>query len=148
MSDHYEVVLSVFLAEETPVEVLDTIRWHMGLLKDRPEHMGPPEDPDFEWRYLDPDPDHPRLPGGEVARLQRQSVGSTADGVELHPWGLFYRGFFLDDDLNVPYEILDLVAPHIVTWGGVEFGGFIRDVSFDDDHKRIFVDGDGGYEVV
>jgi hypothetical protein len=36
MSDHYEVVFSCFLREETPAEVLDAVRWHLGMPRSWP----------------------------------------------------------------------------------------------------------------
>ncbi|MEU2614728.1 hypothetical protein ABZ570_24560 [Micromonospora sp. NPDC007271] len=67
MSLHYEVVLTCFLADETPPEVLDALRWHLGLRDERPATLDPGEHP---YPLLEPDPGS-YLPGGDVASLRR-----------------------------------------------------------------------------
>lgn len=87
MSDHYEIVISCFLEDDTPEEVLDTLRWHLGLIEQRPAPLNEDTAP---YRLLAPDPDSRRLPGGEIARLQRQTRGFTAAS-DPYAWGMYAR---------------------------------------------------------
>jgi hypothetical protein len=138
MSDHYEIVISCFLDDNTPEDVLDTLRWHLGLIEQRPAQLDEDAAP---YPFLNPDHDSPRLPGGEIARLQRQTRGFTAAG-DLHAWGIYARTYYLDDDLGEVFTVLDLLAPHVSNQG---YGGHIRDVNCDD-LSVITFDGDA-YEV-
>ncbi|KIQ65719.1 hypothetical protein TR51_18255 [Kitasatospora griseola] len=118
MSLHFEVVITCFLRDDTPDTVLNAVRWHLGLIADRPagldadEHMCP---------MLLPDPDS-RLPGGDVASLRRQSRDRAA-GAEFG-WGLLSRNYWLDDEMGELATILDLLAPHVEEPG---YGGFFRE---------------------
>ncbi|MFD8750305.1 hypothetical protein ACFV0O_04890 [Kitasatospora sp. NPDC059577] len=82
MSDHYEVGLGCFLREDTPEAVLDVLRWHLGLLDQRPAGL---DEQEHAHPMLAPDPDS-RLPGGDCASLRLQSPGFTAEG-PLRVWG-------------------------------------------------------------
>ncbi|MFF2629479.1 hypothetical protein ACFVUN_27415 [Kitasatospora griseola] len=118
MSLHFEVVIACFLRDDMPDTVLNAVRWHLGLIADRPagldadEHMCP---------MLRPDPDS-RLPGGDVASLRRQSRDRAA-GNEFS-WGLLSRNYWLDDEMGELAAILDLLAPHVEEPG---YGGFFRE---------------------
>ncbi|WP_042369598.1 hypothetical protein [Streptacidiphilus neutrinimicus] len=138
MSLHFEVVFTCFLRDDTPNEVLDALRWHLGLLPDRPAGIDPDE---HTYPVLVPDPDG-RLPGGDVASLQRQSRGFAA-GRELHAWGLFSRNLWLDDEMGELVTILDLVAPHVDEPG---YGGFFREEY--DAEPTVFTFNNGTYGPV
>ncbi|MEW2329773.1 hypothetical protein AB0880_18405 [Micromonospora chersina] len=135
MSLHYEVVFSCFLDDETPPEVLDALRWHLGMRDQLPATLNADEHP---YPLLSPDPDS-YLPGGDVASLRRQRVGFTAAG-DVYQWGLHSRNYWLDDDLGELVTILDLIAPHVVEDG---YGGHFREV-YDTD-LTVFEFRDGSY---
>ncbi|SCL48220.1 hypothetical protein [Micromonospora chersina] len=135
MSLHYEVVFSCFLDDETPPDVLDVLRWHLGMRDERPATLDAEDHP---YRLLAPDPDS-YLPGGDVASLRRQRVGFTATG-ERFQWGLHSRNYWLDDDLGELVSILDLIAPHVVEDG---YGGHLRE-EYDTD-LVVFEFRDGSY---
>lgn len=137
MSLHYEVVFSCFLDDETPPDILDALRWHLGLRDEPPATLGL-DAKDDPYRLLSPDPDS-YLPGGDVASLRRQRVGFTAAG-DVFQWGLHSRNHWLDDDLGELVTILDLVAPHVVEDG---YGGHFREV-YDTD-LTVFEFRDGSY---
>jgi hypothetical protein len=82
MSDHYEVVFACFLRDDTPDDVLDALRWHLGLLADRPASLDPDE---HDEQRLLPDPDT-RLPGREFVELRRQERGYLG-GETIYEWG-------------------------------------------------------------
>ncbi|GAA1096722.1 hypothetical protein [Nocardiopsis composta] len=107
MSLHYEVVVACFLREDTPPEVLDAVRWHIGLAEERPDGLDPGEHPVPAF-LLDPES---RLPGGDVAELRRQYRWTAPDGADVYAWGLHARGRWLDDDLGNLAVLLDLLAP-------------------------------------
>ena len=119
MSLHFEVVFTCFLRDDTPETVLEALRWHLGLVAERPAGL---DADDHTSPVLTPDPDG-RLPGGDVASLQRQSRGFTA-GHELFAWGLLSRNYWLDDEMGELVTILDLLAPHIEEPG---YGGYFRE---------------------
>ncbi|MGW1186061.1 hypothetical protein ACWD7Y_14995 [Streptomyces drozdowiczii] len=110
MSLHYEVVFTCFLRDDTPIAVLDALRWHLGLTEQPPQGYGEEE---YAYPLLAPDP-HSRLPGGDFASLRRQGEG----------WGLYSRNYWLDDDMGELVTVLDLLAPHIARPG---FGGHFRE---------------------
>ncbi|MBV2365874.1 hypothetical protein [Streptomonospora nanhaiensis] len=152
MSDHYEVVFSCFLRDDTPRSVLAELRWHLGVDDEPPETVDLDRCP---APLLDPDPDSP-LPGGDVGHLRRQSRTDShgpdadpglrerlLDGGERHAWGLYSRSHWLDDDLGRVCDVLELVAPHLDHSG---YGGHYRDVYGSEVTVFVF-DGDGGYEV-
>jgi hypothetical protein len=125
VSDHYEVVLTCFLRDDTPPPVLAALRWYLELTDERPPGLDAAEHP---YPLLAPDPDS-RLPGGESASLHRQSCGFAPDGAELHSWGLFSRTYWLDDDLGDLITVLDLIAPHVEAPHIEEpgYGGYVRE---------------------
>ncbi|MCG8921546.1 hypothetical protein [Lentzea sp. CC55] len=119
MSFHYEVVFSLFLRENTPAEVLDELRYHLGLA---PE---PPRNPvlDYDFPVLRPNPDS-YLPGGEHAALREQLRGFNDEG-DLHAWGLHARLFWLDDQwAEVWWQVVQWLAPHVEDNG---YAGFVRE---------------------
>lgn len=120
MSVYYEVVFACFLRDETPEESLDALRWHLGQLADRPASLMPEDDPD---RLLCPNPAS-RLPGGDIASLSRQ-LRRTADGQEVHAWGLFSRTLCPDENLSELATIMALLAANVADDG---YGGYYRDV--------------------
>jgi hypothetical protein len=126
MSYHYEVVFGCFLREDTPETVLDTLRWHMGLLKDRPGFL---ERDEYYEQPLAPDPDSP-LAGGDVAELRLQDRG----------WGLLSRSYWLDDDIGWVLDLVELIAPYAATRG---YGGFFREVG--EVVPTAFAFADGGF---
>jgi hypothetical protein len=137
MSDHYEVVFSCFLRDDTPARVLAALRWHMGM-----DDEGPDD--------LDPD-DHPyplllsgqgRLPGGDIVSLRRTVQEFTASG-KRHEWELFVRIYWVDDLTLYLDALLELIAPHVARAG---YGGYIRD-EFDTEVKT-FKFHDGTYDPV
>jgi hypothetical protein len=120
MSVQYEVVLACFLRDETPAETLDALRWHLGLLADRPEGASAANHAD---RLLCPDPAS-SLPGGDVASLQRQ-LQSRADGGQAQAWGLYSRTVWPDDAMPGLATVLELVVGNVAEGG---YGGYYRDV--------------------
>jgi hypothetical protein len=120
MSDHYEVVFSCFLRDDTPESVLAALRWHLGMDAEPPENLSQEEHPD---PLLTPDQNNSRLPGGDIASLRRTVQGFTASG-QRHEWELFSRKYWVDDSMLYLDSILDLVAPHIARPG---YGGYFRD---------------------
>lgn len=119
VSLHFEVVFTCFLRDDTPDTVLAALRWHLGLIPERPAEL---DAEDHTYPLLSPDPDG-HLPGGDVASLQRQSRGFAA-GRELHAWGLLSRNYWLDDEMGDLAIILDLLAPHVEEPG---YGGYFRE---------------------
>jgi hypothetical protein len=138
VSDHYEIVVSCYLDDGTPEHVLEALRWHLGLVEQRPELLDEESSPYPLWV---PDPDS-SLPGGEVARLQRQKRGFTSAG-EIYGWGLYARTFCLDDALGEALAILELVAPHVSDGG---YGGHMRE-EFDMEEVSVFVFKNGSYDI-
>jgi hypothetical protein len=136
MSLRYEVVFSCFLVDDTPAEVLDELRWHLGL----PDGPLTTRDGEDACPLLRPDPDS-YLPGGEVAFLRRQMRG-TRRGHDIHAWGLFTRNGWHDDAIGEMAIILDLIAPNVVEDG---YGGYFREEY--DAEPRAFVFRDRGYSV-
>ena len=126
MSDHYEVVFACFLHEDTPQSVLDALRWHLGLSRERPDHLDP--DVHFDQR-LASDPDSP-LAGGDIAELRLQDEG----------WGLSSRNYWLDDDIGGVFGLIELIAPHVAVRG---YGGFLREVG--EAVPTVFAFADGGF---
>jgi hypothetical protein len=53
VSDHFEVVYSTFLRDDTPSAVLDDLRWHMDLTDEKPSVSAIYQD----HRVLDPSRD-------------------------------------------------------------------------------------------
>jgi hypothetical protein len=84
VSLHYEIVISCFLDESTPEDVLDVLRWHLGLVKHWPGRLHEESSAYPLWAPNESS----YLPGGEVARLQRQTRGFTSAG-EIYGWGLY-----------------------------------------------------------
>jgi hypothetical protein len=138
MSDHYEIVISCFLDEDVPESVLEVLRWHLGLCSQRPPHLDEAAAP---YPVLVPDSDS-RLPGGEITRLRRQRLCFGPAG-HVHGWGLYARGYYLDDDLGEFYAILDIVAPHVNDHG---YGGHIRNEYDEQDLSIVFFTG-GRFEI-
>jgi hypothetical protein len=120
MSVQYEVVLACFLQDETPADALDALRWHLGLLADRPPGMNAADHPD---PLLRPDPAS-SLPGGDVASLQRQRH-PLGDGGPALAWGLYSRTVWPDDALTGLAGVLKLLAGYVAEAG---YGGYYRDV--------------------
>lgn len=120
VSSRYEVVFACFLRADTPDEVLDTLRWHLGQLPDRPPGHDGAEEP--AGQLLRPDPDS-ALPGGDVASLRLQDTGSTPDS-HAPVWGLFSRTLWPEDAMSWLTTIMALVAPHVAAGG---YGGHYRE---------------------
>ncbi len=120
MSVQYEVVFACFLRDETPAETLDALRWHLGLLADRPPNLSAADHPQ---RLLCPDPAS-GLPGGDVASLQLQRL-TVADDGQARAWGLYSRTLWPDDALSGLAAVLELIAANVAESG---YGGYYRDV--------------------
>jgi hypothetical protein len=116
----YEVVLACFLRDETSAGTLDALRWHLGLLADRPPGVSADDQPE---RLLCPDPAS-GLPGGDVASLQRQRHAAGDDG-QAQAWGLYSRTAWPEDALSRLPSMLELVAANVAEGG---YGGYYRDV--------------------
>jgi len=119
MTVHYEVVLSCFLRDDTPAEVLDALRWHLGLLTEQPADLDPSQ------RALLRADLSSRLPGGDVAALQPQASGAGPAGDEPG-WGLFSRTLWPADAMDQMSTIMELITPYIASPG---YGGYFRDVT-------------------
>lgn len=119
MSVHYEVVFSCFLRADTPAEVLDALRWHLGLLAEQPADLDP-----TQRALLRADPSS-HLPGGDVASLQRQAGGAET-APDTQGWGLFSRTLWPGDAMDQLSTIMELIAPYVASRG---YGGHVRDVA-------------------
>lgn len=69
MSDHYEVVFSCFLRDDTPESVMAALRWHLGMDAEFPENLD--DDEGQLYPLLGPDNHNSSLPGGDVVSLRR-----------------------------------------------------------------------------
>lgn len=137
MSDHYEVVFSCFLSDDTPASVLRALRWHMGVEDERPEDLDAEDHP-----YPSLLPGSSPLPGGDTLSLRRTVQEFTESG-EGYAWELFARLYWVDDLTLHLDALLKLIAPHVVYQG---YGGHIRD-EYDTDVKS-FNFHDGTYDRV
>ncbi|MGW4675689.1 hypothetical protein [Streptomyces sp. NPDC004324] len=140
MSDHYELVFSTFLHDDTPASVLAALRWHMGMDDDNvknPEGLDPDDHP-----YPLLLPGQSRLPGGDIASLHRSVVEFTSSGTR-YEWELFVRIYWVDDLTLHLDALLALIAPHVAERG---YGGYIRDVH--DTEVKPFKFHDGTYDPV
>jgi hypothetical protein len=137
VSDQYEVVVSCFLDAATPEAVLDEVRWHLGLLDERPEHLDEDEVP---YPALEPsdDPDG-HLPGGEFGSLQFQARGD-----DVHEWGLYVRLHVPEGALDEVFDVVDAIAPHVAHDG---YGGHVR-AEDDEDDLSVISFGKDSYELV
>lgn len=138
MSDHYEVVFSCFLRDDTPAPVLAALRWHMGMDDDCPDALDPDDHP---YQLLLPDANS-RLPGGDTVCLRRTVQEFTASG-ERYEWELFARKDWVDDLTLHLDAFLELMAPHVASSG---YGGHIRDQH--DPEVKPFTFHDGTYDPV
>jgi hypothetical protein len=121
MSMHYEVVFSCFLRDDTPEEVIDALRWHLGLAAEWPASLAADEPAE---RLLRSD-QASNLPGGDIASLRRQAVPGAAES-DVYAWGLFSRNLWLDDAMGSMTAIMELLAPHAAESG---YGGYFREES-------------------
>lgn len=137
MSDHYEVVFSTFLRDDTPVTVLAALRWHMGIDDEAPDDLDPDDHP-----YPLLLPGQPRLPGGDIVSLHRTVQEFTSSGTR-YEWELFVRIYGVDDLTLYLDALLELIAPHVARRG---YGGYIRDEY--DIEMTTFNFHDGTYDPV
>ena len=105
MSQHYEVVFSMFLRDDTPQEILDELRWRLGESSERPAACAL----SFRDRLLIPGADYSDiflfLPGTEVTsplRLQDRGtvirwVAGQEQREQRYAWGLHVRLVWRDD---------------------------------------------------
>jgi hypothetical protein len=126
MSYHYEVVFSLFLRDDTPSDLLDELRWHMGLSEER--STTPATDMDYPLMR----PGDSYLPGGDLAVLQRQYRYDDASGVKHYAWGVYARMFVLDDAMGEVWQIATWLAPHAEDDG---YAGFFREET--DERPRL-----------
>jgi hypothetical protein len=119
VSLHYEVVFSLFLRDDLPADVLNELRWHLGLSSERPTRPVI----DYEGPQLRPAATS-YLPGGETASLQRQ-YRHSANGTDHYAWGLHVRLFWLDDQWA---EVWWQVAAWLAAWADEDgYAGFFRE---------------------
>ncbi|MFG3287613.1 hypothetical protein ACGF3G_02210 [Streptomyces sp. NPDC048179] len=137
MSDHYEVVFSSFLRDDTPASVLAALRWHMGMDDEGPEDLARDDHP-----YPLLLPGGSRLPGGDIVSLRRSVQELTSSGTR-YEWELFVRIYWVDDLTLYLGALLELIAPHVAGRG---YGGYIRDVH--DTEVKAFTFHDGTYDPV
>ncbi|MFD3437551.1 hypothetical protein ACFWU3_08600 [Streptomyces sp. NPDC058685] len=138
MSDHYEVVFSCFLRDDTPASVMNDLRWHLGMDAEDPEDLD-----DGQLRpLLAPGNDNSRIPGGDIVSLRRTVQGFTQSG-ERYEWELFARNDWIDDSMLYLRDLLDLLAPHIAHPG---YGGHFRDCY--DTAVTVFDFRDGTYDPI
>jgi hypothetical protein len=138
VSSRYEVVFACFLRDDTPDEVLDALRWHLGQIADRPPELDAEEHPD---RLLRPDPASP-LPGGDIASLLDQLGGPRAQA-GVRGWGLFSRTLWPEDAMTEMGTIIQLVAPHVAEPG---YGGHYREENATEAVAFAFGDADAAVE--
>ncbi|MFE2537670.1 hypothetical protein [Streptomyces sp. NPDC059371] len=117
MSDHYELVFSSFLHDDTPASVLAGLRWHMGMDDEDPEGLDRDDHP-----YPLLLPGQSRLPGGDNVSLRRAVPEFTSSGTR-YEWELFVRIYWVDDLTLHLDALLQLIAPHVTGRG---YGGYIR----------------------
>ncbi|MFK4689659.1 hypothetical protein RKD22_002594 [Streptomyces pristinaespiralis] len=141
MSEHYEVVFSCFLRDDTPASVLAALRRHMGMAVDRPQELDDDVDDGQLESLLAPD-DNSALPGGDVGSLRRTVQEFTTSGAR-HEWELFARKDWLDDSMLHLDGLLALLAPHVARSG---YGGHFRDVY--GTAVTVFTFRDGTYEPI
>jgi hypothetical protein len=132
MSDHYEIVFSCFLSNDTPASVVAALRWHMGMDDEFPDDLDPGDHP-----YPSLLPGSSRLPGGDTVSLRR------TEPKECYEWELFARIYWVDDLTLHLDALLELIAPHVAQQG---YGGHIRDVH--DTDVKTFNFHDGTYDRV
>ena len=137
MSVRFEVVFSCFLRGDTPSEVLEAVRWHLGLAAERPAGLDPAEHPD---RLLETD-EESCLPGGDVASLRHREHGFEDFG-RLGVWGLHSRNYWLDDIMGELVTVLDLLAPYAENG----YGGYFRAET--EVKPTVLVFRDGAYDGV
>ncbi len=137
MSDHYELVFSSFLRDDTPASVLAALRWHMGMDDEDPEDLDRDDHP-YPLLLRGQSP----LPGGDNVSLRRSVPESTSSGTP-YGWELFVRIYWVDDLTLHLDALLQLIAPHVVRRG---YGGYIRDVH--DTEVETFKFHDGTYDPV
>jgi hypothetical protein len=119
MSSHYEMVFSLFLRDDTPGDVLDELRWHLGLSEQRPTISA------LHTDYPLMRPGDSYLPGGDVTVLQRQYRYDEMPGVKHYAWGLYARLFWLDDHwAQASWQIANWLAPYVEEDG---YAGFFRE---------------------
>ncbi|GAB2508827.1 hypothetical protein [Nocardiopsis aegyptia] len=135
MSVHFDVVLSCFLREGTPPEVLAALHWHLELSDAWPEALGP----EHRSPMLGTDPES-RLPGGDVASLRKEP--GYEDVGPRGRWGLYYRGSWIDDVMGELVTVLDLLAPHAEDG----HGGYVR--AEHETEPTVVVFRDGAYGPV
>ncbi|WP_328861246.1 hypothetical protein [Streptomyces sp. NBC_00306] len=140
MSDHYEVVFSCFLRDDTPESVMAALRWHLGMDAEFPENLD--DDEGQLYPLLDPDNHNSCLPGGDVVSLRRTVQEFTQSG-ERYEWELFARKDWLDDSMLYLRDLLDLLAPHAARPG---YGGHFR--NFYGTAVTVFTFRDGTYEPI
>ncbi|WP_326687336.1 MULTISPECIES: hypothetical protein [unclassified Streptomyces] len=131
MSSTYEVVVACHLRDDTPDTVLDTLRWHLGLIEGLPPGV---DEEDHPYPLLEPDP-HTNAPGGDFASLRQEPTRG---------WGLFSRNHWLDDDLGQLITLLDLLAPHAETPG---YAGHFRELYSATPDLTPFTFADGTYTL-
>jgi hypothetical protein len=115
VSFHYEIVFALDLRDGTPADVLDELRWHLGLPGDLPASTRLP----VAYRLLRPS-GQTHLPGGESVRLDRylKFYGHFAIG-------LFARLFWLDDIWAESwFDVVEFLSPHVESEG---YAGFYRE---------------------
>ncbi|WP_199444520.1 hypothetical protein [Umezawaea beigongshangensis] len=118
MSQHYEIVFSLFLRDDTPGDVLDELRWHLGADQPAPRAPVVPGGP-----HLRPDPGS-FLPGGDSASLRRQYRFTRGDQ-DWHAWGLSARVLWSDDTwAEVWWQFAQWLAPFADEDG---YAGFFRE---------------------
>ena len=133
MSSHYEVVFSLFLREDTPVGVLDELRWHLGLSPERPEDRAVEYG---EQPVLLPH-SQTYLPGSETATLRHQ-YRWTLRGIDEYSWGLHVRLYWLDDHwADVWWQVVYWLAPY----ADDGYAGFVREVASDQPTLLVIHDG-------
>ncbi|MET9874057.1 hypothetical protein ABZZ36_05395 [Actinacidiphila glaucinigra] len=138
MSEHYEVVFSCFLRDDTPAPVLAALRWHLGMDREDPADLDPDAHP---YPLLVPN-NNSCLPGGDLVSLRRTVQRFTVSGEE-YEWELFSRSYWVDDFTVYLDSLLKLLAPHVARPG---YGGFIRHEY--DTEADVFTFRDGSYEPI
>jgi hypothetical protein len=119
MSQHYEVVFSMFLRDDTPAGVLDELRWHLGLSAQRPDSCVIA----YDVPQMCPAGGN-LLPGGEAARLRRQLRYSRA-GAAHYAWGLYARLLWPDGQwAEIWQRVAVWLSAHAAQDG---YAGFFRE---------------------
>jgi hypothetical protein len=117
----YWLYLACDLDDDAPAELLDELRWHIGLGPHAPERLSYPQgSPEYPLLY--PDAEHVTTVGAQAAVLRRliHHYRPAYEGDEpVHVWSLLLRVEFGDDLLEPVTDLVPWLAPYCRSTGWV-----------------------------